>query len=270
MEHPEARRAAISRRPSSADSATEMDEPKPRRARTATQSEQPADDIGHSSVQVADRGVDRTDRRGGSQAAGTLPAARHWSPPQRTAPPPTAGSGGRRTRGVAGILAVAGALVIAIVVATAWLISGSASRGASAPIAPHASAGSDRSPNVGPSRASDHRSARSTTAAGSGSNANGVGSAEDGNIHVTKPAGVAKPFQAVPITGTQPGAPETDLQVQRLERGRWLAFPLPTQTDMSGQFATYVELNVPGQYWLRVVDPKSGATSEQFPVTIRR
>jgi hypothetical protein len=48
----------------------------------------------------------------------------------------------------------------------------------------------------------------------------------------------------------------------------WLDFPLPTKTDQSGQFTTYVELEQPGRYWLRVVDPSSAVTSKPFVLVI--
>jgi hypothetical protein len=59
------------------------------------------------------------------------------------------------------------------------------------------------------------------------------------------------------------------LRVQRWEGGRWLAFPLPTRTDQSGQFTTYVEFGQPGRYRLRVLEPNSGVTSKPFVLVIK-
>jgi hypothetical protein len=51
----------------------------------------------------------------------------------------------------------------------------------------------------------------------------------------------ARPFEAVRIQGTYRGGAGAFLRVQRWEGGKWLDFPLPTKTDQSGQFTTYVE-----------------------------
>ena len=81
-------------------------------------------------------------------------------------------------------------------------------------------------------------------------------------------ANTAKPFETVRIHGTYRGGADTFLQVQRLEGGQWLAFPLPTKTDRSGQFTAYVEFGQPGRYRLRVLDPGSGVTSKTFVLVI--
>ena len=79
----------------------------------------------------------------------------------------------------------------------------------------------------------------------------------------------ARPFEAVRIQGTYRGGADTFLRVQRWEGGKWLDFPLPTKTDQSGQFTTYVELGQPGRYRLRVLDPDSGVTSKPFVLVIK-
>jgi hypothetical protein len=56
--------------------------------------------------------------------------------------------------------------------------------------------------------------------------------------------------------------------VQRWEGGGWLAFPVPTKTDRSGQFTAFIEFGQPGRYRLRVLDPGSGLTSKPFVVVI--
>lgn len=166
----------------------------------------------------------------------------------------------QRPRGekVAAAITVASALVIAII-SMAWLtMNKPTSSGASVTTARHASAAADR-PSSGA-----QASARSSTG-----KAYGPGSTEKASIQLTEPAGSAKPFQAVPIRGTQPGGQDTLLQVQRSEGNRWVPFPLPTRTDRSGRFATYVELGKPGRYWVRVLDPHSGATSKRFLLVIK-
>jgi hypothetical protein len=87
-------------------------------------------------------------------------------------------------------------------------------------------------------------------------------------IQLENLADSARPFQTVRIEGTYRGGPDIFLQVQRLEGRDWLSFPLPTKTDQSGQFTTYVELERPGRYWLRVVDPGSAVTSKPFVLVI--
>jgi hypothetical protein len=87
-------------------------------------------------------------------------------------------------------------------------------------------------------------------------------------IQVEDLADSARTFQPVRIQGTYRGEADTLLRVQRWEEGKWLAFPVPTWTDQSGQFATYVEFGQPGRYRLRVLDPKSGVTSKTFLLLI--
>jgi hypothetical protein len=95
------------------------------------------------------------------------------------------------------------------------------------------------------------------------------GSAAGEAIQVEDVAASARPFETVRIRGTYRGGAETFLRVQRWEGGKWLAFPLPTKTDKSGQFTAYVELGQPGRYRLRVLDPSSGLTSKPFVLVIK-
>lgn len=101
------------------------------------------------------------------------------------------------------------------------------------------------------------------------SDAGGPGSAEESGIEVEQPI-PAEAFQAVQITGREPGASNAVLYVQRWEDDAWTAFPLPAVSDRSGNFTTHVELSTPGRYWLRVLDSRSGATSQPFVVVITR
>jgi hypothetical protein len=78
----------------------------------------------------------------------------------------------------------------------------------------------------------------------------------------------ARPFETVRIQGTYRGGADTFLRVQRWEGGEWLAFPIPTKTDQSGQFTAYVEFGQPGRYRLRVLDPGSGLASKTFVIVI--
>jgi hypothetical protein len=93
------------------------------------------------------------------------------------------------------------------------------------------------------------------------------GSAEGATIQVDLPK-PAKVFDTVRIEGTYRGGPDTFLRIQRWEEGGWVAFPVPTKTNQSGQFTAYVEFGRPGRYMLRVFHPGSGVTSEPFAVVI--
>ena len=79
----------------------------------------------------------------------------------------------------------------------------------------------------------------------------------------------ARPFETVRVQGTYRGGADTFLRVQRWEKGKWLAFPIPTKTDQSGKFTAYVELGQPGRYQLRVLDPGSGAAAKPFVLVIK-
>ncbi len=90
----------------------------------------------------------------------------------------------------------------------------------------------------------------------------------ESNIRLDALSDSASPMEAVRIQGRYRGGARTFLRVQRWEGGKWLYFPVPTKTDRSGQFTTYVELGQPGRYTLRVLDPDSGVTSEPFVLVI--
>ncbi|HSU37360.1 MAG TPA: protein kinase [Propionibacteriaceae bacterium] len=92
---------------------------------------------------------------------------------------------------------------------------------------------------------------------------------QERTIQVEVPAASARPFETVPIRGTYRGGADTMLRVQRWESGRWMAFPLPTTTDHSGQFTAYVELGRLGRHELRLLDPGSGLTSEPVVLVIK-
>jgi hypothetical protein len=94
------------------------------------------------------------------------------------------------------------------------------------------------------------------------------GSGWEDAIQLENSAVSAKPFQAVRIQGTYHGGADTFLWVERWEGGKWVAFPVPTKTDQSGQFTAYVELGQPGRYRLRVLDPDSGVKSKPFLLVI--
>ena len=166
-----------------------------------------------------------------------------------------------------GIVALAAGLVIGIASTTAWLINEPASSGVPAPNTQSAIPGGPPS-SADPSRASDPRPSASTATPGSG-DTTGSGSPEAKTIQFANSVGSAKPYQPVRIQGTYRGGPNTFLRVQRWEEGVWLAFPVPTMTDRSGQFTAHVEFGVPGRYRLRILDPDSGVKSEPFVLVVK-
>jgi hypothetical protein len=91
----------------------------------------------------------------------------------------------------------------------------------------------------------------------------------DATIQLVDYPNSAKPFETVPIRGQYRGGGDTFVQAQRREEGKWIAFPLPTKTDQSGEFTAYVELWQPGRYRLRVVDPRTGLTSQTFVLVVQ-
>src|SRR5215217_5654002 len=93
---------------------------------------------------------------------------------------------------------------------------------------------------------------------------------DESTIQVKGLAASARPFETVRIEGKYPSGADTYLRVQRWDEGEWLAFPIPTKTDQSGQFTAYVELGQPGRYPLRVLDPDTGTTSKTFVIFIER
>ena len=88
-------------------------------------------------------------------------------------------------------------------------------------------------------------------------------------IQVEKVDHSAKPFQTVRIKGTYRGGSDAILRLQCWEEGKWLAFPLPTKTDRSGQFTAYVEFGQPGRYRLRLLDPDTGVMSKPVVLAIK-
>ena len=92
--------------------------------------------------------------------------------------------------------------------------------------------------------------------------------AAEPTISLEPPAGVAKPFEPVRISGNYSGRSGKLLQVQQREGNRWLSFPMTARTDRHGHFNILVEFGKPGRYRLRVLDPDTGVESESFVLLI--
>jgi hypothetical protein len=155
---------------------------------------------------------------------------------------------GQRQRRRAGLLVLVAALAIVIASTTTWLVRLPTSSGVPAPVT--------QSPVAG---------AVPSSADPSPATASGPPAAP---IRLMESVDPARPFHAARIQGAYPGGAERFLRVQRWEEGAWLAFPVPTKTDESGQFTAYVELGQPGRYRLRVLDPDSGVASEPVVLVI--
>ena len=74
-------------------------------------------------------------------------------------------------------------------------------------------------------------------------------------------------MEEVSLGGRYPGGNGTTLQVQRREGGSWTAFPTSATVD-GATFETHVALGLPGPNRLRVVDPRSGTTSNAVVITV--
>ena len=184
----------------------------------------------------------------------SVPAEAAASPAPATRPGLTAV---RRAVGVAAVL-----FLLVCAVAFYRIAPGSSTSG-SPPSTAASSSSSPAPTSVGTQSAPT--ASRTPGAAGS----TGSGSA-GATIQLENPPDSGNAFQIVRIRGTYPGGPDTFLQVQRREAGKWLSFPmLPTKTDQSGQFTAYVELGPPGRYRLRLLDPESGAKSKAFVLVIK-
>lgn len=166
---------------------------------------------------------------------------------------------------VAWILILITVLVVTVIAVPVALSRRSMSPGAGAPVRHDGTVVSERSSGTGVSEGTRPTSA---TAGADRKNSGRHGSTQVETIRLDRLAHSAKPYQTVTITGRHSGGADTLLQVQRKQQDRWVAFPVPTTTDQSGRFTTWVELGRPGRYWLRVRDPGSGATSEPFLLVI--
>jgi serine/threonine protein kinase len=164
------------------------------------------------------------------------------------------------------IPALAAASVTVIASGTAWLISEPASLGVPAAITQSSTPGGLQS-SAGSSPASNPGPSTSTTTPGAGDNTDS-GSAKK-TIQLVDSAHSAKPFETVRLQGIYRGGAGTFLRVERWEGGKWLAFPLLTKTDQSGQFTAYVELGEPGRYRLRMLDRDSGVVSKPSVLVIK-
>jgi hypothetical protein len=152
----------------------------------------------------------------------------------------------RRRKRAVRIAAVATLVLALITATTAWFISA-------------------RAPSRAPAAVTQHAISTTPSAAKETS----VRSTAGQVIQLKKAADSAKPFETVRIRGIYHGGSDTILRLQCWEDGMWLAFPLPTKTDRSGQFTAYVEFGQPGRYRLRLLDPDTGVMSKPLVLAVK-
>ena len=152
------------------------------------------------------------------------------------------------------LAAVAAGAAVVVASTASWVGSRPAASDAPAPAAPVSS--------VAVSTVDEQPSAEQPSAASSAP-ARGQGA-----IRLAAPVEPAKAFRTAQLRGRYPDGAGTRLRVQRWEKGAWRTFPVPLHADEAGEFTAYVELGQPGRYRLRVLDPRSGASSDPVVLMI--
>lgn len=75
------------------------------------------------------------------------------------------------------------------------------------------------------------------------------------------------PMEPIDLTGVYPGGEGAILQVQQFTAGRWDDFPVTTPVS-NETFTTYIQTSQPGLNRFRMIDTKSGETSNEVRVRI--
>jgi len=75
------------------------------------------------------------------------------------------------------------------------------------------------------------------------------------------------PMEPIDLTGVYPGGEGAILQVQQFTAGKWDDFPVTTPVS-DETFTTYIQTSQPGVNKFRVIDTKSGETSNEVRVRI--
>ncbi len=75
------------------------------------------------------------------------------------------------------------------------------------------------------------------------------------------------PMEPIDLTGVYPGGEGSILQVQQFTEGRWDDFPVTTPVS-NETFTTYIQTSQPGLNKFRMIDTKSGETSNEVRVRI--
>ena len=77
----------------------------------------------------------------------------------------------------------------------------------------------------------------------------------------------ASTYERVNLSGIYRAPDGTTLQIQRMEGGAWVNFPVTTSVS-GGRFATYIETGHAGLNRFRMTDPATGRSSSEATVTI--
>jgi hypothetical protein len=75
------------------------------------------------------------------------------------------------------------------------------------------------------------------------------------------------PMEPIDLTGVYPGGEGAILQVQQFTAGKWDEFPVTTPVS-NETFTTYIQTSQPGLNKFRMIDTKSGETSNEVRVRI--
>ena len=75
------------------------------------------------------------------------------------------------------------------------------------------------------------------------------------------------PMEPIDLTGVYPGGEGAILQVQQFTAGKWDEFPVTTPVS-NETFTTYIQTSQPGVNRFRMIDTKSGETSNEVRVRI--
>ena len=75
------------------------------------------------------------------------------------------------------------------------------------------------------------------------------------------------PMEPIDLTGVYPGGEGAILQVQQFTAGKWDDFPVTTPVS-NETFTTYIQTSQPGVNRFRMIDTKTGETSNEVRVRI--
>jgi hypothetical protein len=90
---------------------------------------------------------------------------------------------------------------------------------------------------------------------------------EDSAISLSAGQTEVGPMEPIDLTGVYPGGEGSILQVQQFTDGRWDDFPVTTPVS-NETFTTYIQTSQPGPNKFRMIDTKSGETSNEVRVRI--
>lgn len=75
-------------------------------------------------------------------------------------------------------------------------------------------------------------------------------------------------MERIDLTGIYTAGEGAILQVQRLENGQWVDFPVSDIGVSGGQFSTYIQTSRTGEQQFRVIDTDTGLASNVVAITV--